>query len=130
VRIRPLCVEQQPHSDFKTALAIHPDQKTVQVFQQGLQLQPEQGDTLKMQYRGNMEFQFDQLGDVSVEQSEVFESIGKPIVDNCLEGYNGSIIAYGQTGKFRFSSFSDLNCSIVKALVKRLRCKEMSMKQD
>lgn len=24
--------------------------------------------------------------------------VGKPIVDQCLQGYNGSIFAYGQTG--------------------------------
>jgi len=28
----------------------------------------------------------------------MFNIIAKPIADGCLEGYNGSIFAYGQTG--------------------------------
>ena len=28
-------------------------------------------------------------------QEDIFEIVGKPIVDQCLNGYNGSIFAYG-----------------------------------
>ncbi|KPA82697.1 putative kinesin [Leptomonas pyrrhocoris] len=31
-------------------------------------------------------------------QDEVYNHVGKPIVDNTLDGYNGCIFAYGQTG--------------------------------
>jgi hypothetical protein len=33
-----------------------------------------------------------------VAQETIFNNIAKPIADSCLEGYNGSIFAYGQTG--------------------------------
>lgn len=36
--------------------------------------------------------------DQNISQKEVFELAAKPIVNSCLEGYNGSIFAYGQTG--------------------------------
>ena len=31
-------------------------------------------------------------------QSDIFEQVGRRVVDQCLMGYNGSIFAYGQTG--------------------------------
>jgi kinesin family protein 6/9 len=29
---------------------------------------------------------------------EIFNRVAKPVIDNCLEGYNGTIFTYGQTG--------------------------------
>ena len=43
-------------------------------------------------------FTFDQVYDWNALQSTIFEQCAKPIVDNILEGYNGTIFAYGQTG--------------------------------
>ena len=43
-------------------------------------------------------FNFDFVGNDSVSQSDIFTHIAQPIADQCLEGYNGSIFAYGQTG--------------------------------
>jgi Tfp pilus assembly pilus retraction ATPase PilT len=36
------------------------------------------------------------LGDSS--QTDIFEGVAMPVIDNCLDGYNGTIFAYGQTG--------------------------------
>ena len=44
------------------------------------------------------QFTYDYVGDEDTTQEEIFESIGKPISNNCLTGYNGTIFAYGQTG--------------------------------
>ena len=41
------------------------------------------------------DFNFDFVGNEKVEQSQVFSLIAKPIADSCLEGYNGTIFAYG-----------------------------------
>lgn len=38
------------------------------------------------------------IADDSVDQEELFDVIAKPIATNCLEGVNGCIFAYGQTG--------------------------------
>ena len=43
-------------------------------------------------------FNYDFVGDECIEQETIFNKIAKPITDACLEGYNGSIFAYGQTG--------------------------------
>lgn len=43
-------------------------------------------------------FSFDHVYDDDASQSEVFETTARPVVESCLEGYNGTIFAYGQTG--------------------------------
>lgn len=44
------------------------------------------------------QFTFDYIADEATQQSEIFDQVGKPTVNACLQGYNGSIFAYGQTG--------------------------------
>eukprot|EP00050_Salpingoeca_kvevrii_P005168 m.272751 g.272751 ORF g.272751 m.272751 type:complete len:1251 (+) comp11088_c0_seq1:32-3784(+) len=43
-------------------------------------------------------FSYDRVFDELTEQSEIYLSAVRPVVYSVLEGYNGSIIAYGQTG--------------------------------
>ena len=43
-------------------------------------------------------FTFDKIYSTKAEQAEIFEFVGKPIVEDVLTGYNGTVIAYGQTG--------------------------------
>lgn len=43
-------------------------------------------------------FNFDFVGDENIEQEVIFNKIARPIADGCMEGYNGTIFAYGQTG--------------------------------
>ncbi|XP_061113180.1 kinesin-like protein KIF6 [Conger conger] len=43
-------------------------------------------------------FRFQKVFDQEAKQEEVFEHIAKPVADNVLGGYNGTIFAYGQTG--------------------------------
>ena len=44
------------------------------------------------------DFQFAKVFKEETQQEEVFNSVAKSVIDNCLEGYNGTIFAYGQTG--------------------------------
>ena len=44
------------------------------------------------------DFNFDFIANEKVAQPTIFSTIAKPIADCCLQGYNGSIFAYGQTG--------------------------------
>jgi len=77
-------------------------------------------------------FTFDDVIDPGGTQDDLFQRVGKPIADSCLEGYNGTIIAYGQTGDHRFClcSISREKCefgwSKQKAVVKRGQCKAKS----
>ena len=43
-------------------------------------------------------FTFDHVGSMRSTQESIFQSVGKPITNACLSGYNGTIFAYGQTG--------------------------------
>eukprot|EP00976_Prorocentrum_cordatum_P041618 844135-Prorocentrum_minimum.AAC.6 len=43
-------------------------------------------------------FSFDMVYDWTCKQIDIFEQCARPIVRSCLEGYNGTIFAYGQTG--------------------------------
>ncbi|TAQ86834.1 hypothetical protein B7494_g4857 [Chlorociboria aeruginascens] len=43
-------------------------------------------------------FTFDRVFDMSSRQSDVFDFSIKPTVDDILNGYNGTVFAYGQTG--------------------------------
>lgn len=43
-------------------------------------------------------FNFDKVFPSSATQSEIFEFVGVPIIDDVLTGYNGTVFAYGQTG--------------------------------
>lgn len=44
------------------------------------------------------QFTFDQVFDWTSNQAEIYEESAAPIISNVLEGYNGTIFAYGQTG--------------------------------
>ena len=43
-------------------------------------------------------FAYDSVFDAHVSQQEVYATVVQPVVHSCLSGYNGCIIAYGQTG--------------------------------
>jgi len=46
----------------------------------------------------NIYFSFDMVLNSSVSQEKVYEDIGKATVEDVLNGYNGTIFAYGRTG--------------------------------
>ncbi|XP_026857259.2 kinesin-like protein KIF6 isoform X4 [Electrophorus electricus] len=48
--------------------------------------------------RESYRFRFLKVFDQATNQEEIFETIAKPVADNVLAGYNGTIFAYGQTG--------------------------------
>ncbi|XP_067680992.1 kinesin-like protein KIF6 [Haliotis asinina] len=48
--------------------------------------------------REHYKFRFERVFDQKTTQDEVFEHVAKPVIDNVLQGYNGTIFAYGQTG--------------------------------
>ena len=43
-------------------------------------------------------FKFNQIFQNQTEQDEVFSNVASPVIDNVIQGYNGTIFAYGQTG--------------------------------
>ena len=55
-------------------------------------------DGLVNNKRDNFKFKFSKIFDQPTKQDEVFDAVAKPVIDNVLAGYNGTIFAYGQTG--------------------------------
>lgn len=45
-----------------------------------------------------MNFKFTEIFDTDVSQEELFDKVAKPTVLSALEGFNGTIFAYGQSG--------------------------------
>lgn len=43
-------------------------------------------------------YYFNDVFGMDYKQEQIFEDLAKEVVDNTLEGYNGTIFAYGQTG--------------------------------
>ncbi|KAK3391011.1 P-loop containing nucleoside triphosphate hydrolase protein [Podospora didyma] len=56
-------------------------------------------DTCAIDSRENQgAFTFDRVFDMACKQSDIFDFSIKPTVDDILNGYNGTVFAYGQTG--------------------------------
>lgn len=58
-------------------------------------------------------FSFDRVLDATATQEDVYDAVGKKLVQDVLQGYNGAIMAYGQTaaGKtFTVRATSALSC--------------------
>lgn len=81
--------EKEVNTGFKRIIDF--DMKTKQIIISN----PDPRDVHESQPR---QFTFDLVFDWKSTQQEVFESTAQPIVNSVLEGYNGTIFAYGQTG--------------------------------
>ena len=53
-------------------------------------------------------FSFDYVANDTASQADIFNKIGIPLVDTCLQGYNSTLFAYGQTGSGKtYTTFGD-----------------------
>ena len=86
VRCRPLNSREKEDGRLKI---VDMDRKTGQVV-----LNNPKGDNSEPP----KQFTFDSVMDESITQKEVYELSARPIVANVIEGYNGTVFAYGQTG--------------------------------
>ena len=55
--------------------------------------------------RETFEFKFDRVFDQQTQQEEVFDVVAKPVVQSALDGYNGTIFAYGQVNLAHLDRF-------------------------
>jgi Kinesin motor domain len=81
VRCRPLNGREKDMGETEECVAI--DTTAMQVF---------------MKSKPNIKFTFDAVFDWNCIQKDVYESTGYDIANGVLEGFNGTIFAYGQTG--------------------------------
>lgn len=83
VRCRPVNAEERKTSQA-TVVACESETKSIKVSY---------GPTGK---KTNKTFNFDKVFGQYSTQEEVFESVVRPIVQECLEGFNCTIFAYGK----------------------------------
>lgn len=86
VRIRPPISEdtkQNYNGDFLDCTTISEDETQVMLSRQAYE---------------DRTFSFDRVLNQDADQQEMYNVVGKPVVNDVLLGYNGTILAYGQTG--------------------------------
>lgn len=78
--------------------------------------------SISLESPSSLSFRYDRVFSPEISQKEVYEEIGKPIVDSVMEGFNGTILAYGQTssGKTYTIMGPDINDPIRKGLIPRM----------
>lgn len=54
-------------------------------------------------------FNFDSVFDATSRQDDVFNRVAEPVVNSVIEGYNGTIFSYGQTGTGK--TFTMIGCA-------------------
>jgi kinesin family protein 6/9 len=87
-----VCIRSRPTSNFPAeSLRIDPQSAAISIHQ----AKP-QGQLINNQQE-DWNFKFNHVLQ-NVNQQVVYDTCASDIVDSCLEGYNGTILAYGQTG--------------------------------
>ena len=71
---------------------------------------------------GQNKFVFDRVFDMKSQQREVYDVAARPIIDSVLEGFNGTIFAYGQTssGKTHTMQGPDINDVEKQGIIPRM----------
>src|SRR6195952_1656641 len=67
-------------------------------------------------------FTFDRVFDMNSRQSDVFDFSIRNTVDDILNGYNGTVFAYGQTGAGKSFTMmgSDIDSDAMKGIIPRI----------
>ncbi|GMI80591.1 Arabidopsis thaliana KINESIN Ungrouped clade, gene A, ARMADILLO REPEAT-CONTAINING KINESIN 1 [Hibiscus trionum] len=83
VRIRPRNAEDLSEADFADCVELHPELKRLK---------------LRKNNWNSESYKFDEVLTETASQKRVYEVVAKPVVESVLSGYNGTVMAYGQTG--------------------------------
>ena len=65
---------------------------------------------------------FDHIFETNSSQEDIYKEVGMPVLTNILDGFNGTIMAYGQTssGKTHTMQGYDLNDRDAKGIIPRI----------
>ena len=66
-------------------------------------------------------FKFDKVFKSETPQNDIYEIVGKEIVKDVMDGYNGTIFAYGQTGSGKtYTMYGDIYDNEIKGVIPRI----------
>ncbi|MCD7455401.1 hypothetical protein HAX54_028050 [Datura stramonium] len=83
IRVRPRNAEELSDADYVDCVEVQPELKKLKLRKNNW----------------NSEFyKFDEIFAESASQKRIYETVAKPVVESVLNGYNGTVMAYGQTG--------------------------------
>ena len=57
---------------------------------------------LQPKTKSHLKFDFNHIFKCGTPQQHIFDKCGKPLVYQTIKGYNCSLLAYGQTGRYLF----------------------------
>lgn len=108
-RFRPLNEKEKERGGMDLNVEFLPDNKTVILNQQ-------------FEGFGSQRFTYDYVFPPSSEQLQVYESTALPIVDGVMQGFNGTVFAYGQTssGKTFTMAGADIYDESLKGIIPRM----------
>ncbi|KAM3141803.1 hypothetical protein pb186bvf_006125 [Paramecium bursaria] len=102
IRVRPPMAREIRDGKFISTIQVAPDKQQLCIFDyQAIELVQDDDLQAYVQNPANYQihqFTFDYVYDQDSTQQEVYETTAALSVDSTLEGYNSTIIAYGQTG--------------------------------
>ena len=107
-RFRPF-TDSELEFSIDPLYSLNPDNKSLSIISE-------------FNYNDPLSFTFDHIFDSDSTQLEVYEKAGQPIVKAVMEGFNGTILAYGQTasGKTYTMSGPDLDDYYEFGLIPRM----------
>ena len=94
-RVRPALELEQRTGRSRQVIDFDDDQRTVHL--NNLE-QPEGEPKARRGVQSQHSFRFRAVFPPSAGQSDIYERVGRALVDSVMEGYNAAVIAYGQTG--------------------------------
>ncbi|KNC82727.1 hypothetical protein SARC_04998 [Sphaeroforma arctica JP610] len=87
-----------PPAGLQVAIRIRPQSERELVEEADICVQQMPGDANQIVLGRDKSYSFDQVYPPELDQKSVYNGCVKGIVDKCVQGYNTTILAYGQTG--------------------------------
>ena len=94
-------IRVKPEANFSKNLSFKDDTRSVDLIVSGIK----------------HEFQFDKVFGVTCDQEALFRKCAPSIIDDVLEGFNGCILTYGQTGAGGCSLCFLFPCFVVNNII-------------
>lgn len=94
--------------------SIRPDEtpNVVEVMEEGRKIRVHRGLSSRSMINWS-DFQFDNVLPPTAGQGDIYEIAARPVVEDVMKGYNGCVMAYGQTGAVFMFLFYDQDYDVV-----------------